>query len=128
VSSINGNYFTYANELLQDVFENVLINGIKYNENPNIEISIGISKQEIDGTNYFRFEFIDNGIGVAEHRKEVIFMSGNRELKGSKGMGLGLSLVNKILQIFKGKIWVEDRIKGDYTKGSKFIILLPEVN
>jgi PAS domain S-box-containing protein len=127
VSSINGNYFTYANDLLQDVFENVLINSIKYNENPNVEISIGISKQKLDGKKYFRFEFIDNGIGVAEHRKEVIFMSGNRELKGSKGMGLGLSLVNKILQIFNGKIWVEDRIKGDYTKGSKFIILLPEV-
>ncbi len=127
VSSIDGNYFTYANELLQDVFENVLINAIKYNENSNIEISIRISKQKIDEKNYFKIEFIDNGIGVAEHRKEVIFKSGNRELKGSKGMGLGLSLVNKILQIFNSKIWVEDKVKGDYTKGSNFIIILPEV-
>jgi PAS domain S-box-containing protein len=127
VSSINGDFFTYANELLQDVFENVLINGIKYNENSNVEISIGISKQEIDGENYYKIEFTDNGIGVADHRKKVIFMSGNRELKGSKGMGLGLSLVNKILQIFNGKIWVEDKVKGDYTKGSKFVIILPEV-
>jgi PAS domain S-box-containing protein len=126
VSSIDGNYFTNANELLQDVFENVLINGVKYNENSNVEISINISKQEIEEKNYFKIEFIDNGIGVAENRKEVIFMSGNRELKGSKGMGLGLSLVNEILQIFNGKIWVEDKVKGDYTKGSKFIILLPE--
>ena len=127
VSSIDGNYFTYANELLQDVFENVLINGIKYNENSKIEISIRISKQEIDEKNYIKIEFIDNGIGVAEHRKEVIFKSGNRELKGSKGMGLGLSLVNKILQIFNSKIWVEDKVKGDYTKGSNFIMILPEV-
>ena len=127
ISSINGNYFTNANDLLQDVFENVLINGIKYNENPNVEISIKISKQEIDEKDYFKIEFIDNGIGVADNRKKVIFMSGNRALKGSKGMGLGLSLVNKILQIFKGKIWVEDKVKGDYTKGSNFIILLPEV-
>lgn len=127
VSSIDGNYFTYANELLQDVFENVLINAIKYNENSNIEISIRISKQKIDEKNYFKIEFIDNGIGVAEHRKEVIFKSGNRELKGSKGMGLGLSLVNKILQIFNSKIWVEDKVKGDYNKGSNFIIILPEV-
>ena len=29
--------------------------------------------------------------------------------------------------IFKGEIWVEDKIKGDYTKGSNFIILVPEV-
>ena len=64
---------------------------------------------------------------MAKHRKEVIFKSGNRELKGSKGMGLGLSLVDKILQIFNGKIWVEDKVKGDYTQGSNFIIILPEV-
>ncbi|MFX1346738.1 MAG: PAS domain S-box protein [Promethearchaeota archaeon] len=127
LSPINGKYFTYANELLQDVFENVLINGIKYNENSNVEILITVSKHKIGKNKYFKLEFVDNGIGVADNRKEVIFMSGNRAFKGSKGMGLGLSLVNKILQIFKGKIWVEDKVKGDHTKGSKFVILLPEV-
>ncbi|MHA2281586.1 MAG: hypothetical protein ACXAC5_12135 [Promethearchaeota archaeon] len=58
---------------------------------------------------------------------KVIFLKGNRELKGSKGMGIGLSLVSKILKIFKGEIRVEDKIKGDYSKGSNFIILLPEI-
>lgn len=43
-----------------------------------------------------------------------------------RGMGIGLSLVDTIVNIFKGKIWVENRIKDDYTKGSKFILLLPE--
>jgi PAS domain S-box-containing protein len=119
--------FTSANELLQDVFENVLINAIKYNENPSIEISIKISKQKVEGKDLLKIEFNDNGIGVSDERKDVIFTSGNRELKGSKGMGLGLSLVSKILNIFKGKIWVEDKIRGDYTKGSNFIIILPEV-
>ncbi len=125
VEGIDDNYFTKANELLQDVFENVLINGIKYNENSEIDISIKASKQIVDEKDFIKIEFMDNGIGVVDDRKEVIFMSGNRELKGSKGMGLGLSLVSKILQIFKGKIWVEDKIKGDYIKGSNFIIILP---
>ena len=124
---VSKKHYTNANELLQDVFENVLINGIKYNENSNIEISIKISKQEVDAKDYIKIEFIDNGIGVFDERKKVIFLSGNRELKGSKGMGLGLSLVSKILNIFNGEVWVEDNIKGDYTKGSNFVILLPEV-
>jgi len=125
--SVSKKHYTNANELLQDVFENVLINSIKYNENSTIEISIKISKQEVDAKDYIKIEFIDNGIGVSDERKEVIFLSGNRELKGSKGMGLGLSLVSKILNIFKGEVRVEDKVKGDYTKGSNFIIILPEV-
>jgi len=124
---VSKKHYTNANELLQDVFENVLINGIKYNENSNIEISIKISKQEVDAKDYIKIEFIDNGMGVSDERKKVIFLKGNRELKGSKGMGLGLSLVNKILNMFNGEVWVEDNIKGDYTKGSNFVILLPEV-
>jgi len=126
--SFEDKIFTNANELLQDVFENILINGIKYNENPTVEISIKISKQKIDLKNYVKIEFIDNGIGVADNRKEVIFKRGHREFKGSKGMGLGLSLVSKILNTCDGKIWIEDKLRGDYTKGSNFVILLPELN
>ena len=91
-----------------------------------IEITVRVSKLKIDKKNHFKFEFIDNGIGVPDNRKEAIFLSGNRELKGSKGMGLGLSLVSKIMQVFNGKIWVEDKVRGDYTQGSNFILLLPE--
>lgn len=41
-------------------------------------------------------------------------------------MGLGLSLVKKIINSYNGKIWVEDRFKGDFKKGSNFIFLIPE--
>jgi len=54
-------------------------------------------------------------------------LRGNKEDKYISGMGLGLSLVVKIVDSYNGKIWVEDKIEGDYTKGSNFIILIPEV-
>ena len=41
-------------------------------------------------------------------------------------MGLGLSLVKKIIESYHGQIWVEDRFEGDYSKGSNFIVLIPE--
>ena len=126
IEGLKGKFNLNANELIQDVFENILINSIKYNENSKIEITVRVSKLKIDKKNHFKFEFIDNGIGVPDNRKEAIFLSGNRELKGSKGMGLGLSLVSKIMQVFNGKIWVEDKVRGDYTQGSNFILLLPE--
>jgi len=117
-----------GNKHLQEVFENTLINGIRYNENKNIEIEVNVSKSLIDEKDFIKMEFVDNGIGVSDERKQIIFKQGNRELKGSKGMGLGLSLVKKILKVFHGKIWVEDKVKGDYTKGSNFVILIPEFN
>ncbi|MCK4370675.1 MAG: PAS domain S-box protein, partial [Candidatus Lokiarchaeota archaeon] len=115
-----------ANDLLQDVFDNILINSIKYNENPTIEIVIKVSKTLVDRKKFIKMEFSDNGIGVPDDRKEIIFKRGNRELKGSKGMGIGLSLVKKIMKGYDGKIWVEDKVKGDYSQGSNFILLIPE--
>ena len=41
-------------------------------------------------------------------------------------MGMGLSLVKTIVDKYGGKIWVEDRVNGDYTKGSIFVIVLNE--
>ena len=115
-----------ANELLLDVFENILINATRYNENPIIEIIIKISKIKIDDARFLKIEFIDNGIGVTDAKKKIIFRNGFKKEKQSKGMGLGLSLVKKIIDSYKGQIWVEDKSKGDFTKGSNFIILIPE--
>ncbi len=71
-------------------------------------------------------EFLDNGIGIQDSRKDIIFKTGFNSKKGGKGMGIGLSLVVIILKIYEGKIRVENRVKGDYYRGSNFILLIPE--
>ena len=116
--------YVKANELLRDVFENILFNAVKYCDNEELKIFIKISRER--DQNYIKLEFKDNGIGIENKRKESIFDKGNKD-KESKGLGFGLSLVKKIVESYKGKIWVEDRIKGDYSKGSNFIILIPEI-
>jgi signal transduction histidine kinase len=120
--------FVTANELIADVFENILVNGIRYNENKVPEINITVSKLKLNGVGYVKLEFKDNGIGVQDSRKEKIFLEGYMDLKGEKGMGVGLSLITKIIKFFNGKIWVEDRIEGNYLEGSNFIVLIPEFN
>ncbi|TFG15169.1 MAG: PAS domain-containing sensor histidine kinase [Promethearchaeota archaeon] len=121
-------YYVFANEFLEDLFDNLLINAIKYNDNTRNEILIKISKAKKYNRNYIKMEFLDNGIGIEDQRKEIIFQRGNREIKGTKGMGLGLSLVKKIVENYKGQIWVEDKVKGDYSKGSNFVLMLPEAD
>ena len=39
-------------------------------------------------------------------------------------MGIGLSLVKIIINSYDGQVWVDNRVMGDHTKGSIFIILL----
>lgn len=118
-----------ANECIIDVFENILINSIKHNNNEQIEILINILRVQQNGGRFVRFEFIDNGIGITDKRKDLILQRHILERKTAlKGIGLGLSLVKKIIDTFNGKIWVESRDPEDYRKGSKFIILIPESN
>ena len=115
-----------ANDLLLDVFENILTNSVLYNKNDPVEIKINISRIKENGKTNIKIEFKDNGVGINEARKKPIFTKNDKKSIGSKGMGLGLSLVAKLIDLCEGKIWVEDRIKGDYTQGSNFIIQIPE--
>jgi len=116
-----------ANNLLLDVFENILFNAVKHNKCPKIEILIRISKWMKNGTNYIKIEFIDNGIGVSNINKERIFKGISHRREKTHGMGLGLLLVKTIIENYNGQIWVEDKVQEDPSKGSNFIILIPEV-
>ncbi len=118
--------FVQANHLLLDVFENILINAIKYNKNPKIEVLTKISKEIKNGNKYVKIEFVDNGIGVPDIMKERIFGGIAPRKNKVHGMGLGLLLVKSIIININGHIWVEDKIENDSSKGSNFIILIPE--
>jgi len=125
VISKNESIYALSNELIDEIFMNLLINAVKYNQSDPIEIKGVFSETLIENQNYIKIEIKDNGIGIPDDKKEVIFEKGHISLKGGKGLGLGLSLVRKILRKLNGKIWVEDKIKGDYSEGSNFIMLLP---
>ncbi len=118
--------YVLCNDLLLDVFENILINSVLYNKNDAVEIEINISRVMENQKSHIKLEFKDNGIGINDTKKNIIFKRNVKKPIGSKGMGLGLSLVAKLLDLCEGEIWVEDKIKGDYTQGSNFIIQIPE--
>lgn len=115
-----------VNDLLLDVIENILINSVRHNSNQLIEIKISMSKTEIKNIKYCKIEIIDNGKGIHDKRKKHIFERKKELDKHNGGLGIGLSLVKKIIDSYKGKIWVEDRVAGNYIEGSKFIVLIPK--
>ncbi|TXT53203.1 MAG: putative Histidine kinase [Promethearchaeota archaeon] len=121
-----------ADAFLKDIFENILLNGIKHNQSENKWIKVRISyeyykeNENIVPTKFVKFEFIDNGIGIPDALKQKIFNRQHRSTISSKGMGIGLSLVKTLIDAFNGKIWVDNLIKNDYTKGSIFTVLIPK--
>ncbi|MFX0007503.1 MAG: sensor histidine kinase [Candidatus Hermodarchaeota archaeon] len=118
--------YVLANELLLDVFENIMMNAIIYNRNEIIQIEVSISEITEIGRKFVKLEFKDNGIGIDDIRKYEILQEKHEKSKNSKGMGLGLSLAAKLVNLYEGHMWIEDRIKGDYTHGSNFVILIPK--
>ncbi len=116
-----------GNELLIDIFDNILNNALKYNANEEeVKVEVNVSKILENDKQYIEFKFSDYGMGVPDDKKKTLFKRSYTEDISKRGMGMGLSLVKKIVDKYGGKIWVEDRVKGDYTKGSIFIVMLKE--
>ncbi len=124
VQAFDTKLFIQANELLTDIFDNLLLNAVKHNIKSSIEITIRMSQKEINGINYLKMEFMDNGIGIKDSVKPNIFKRGYRQDKNVEGMGLGLSLVSQIIKSYQGKISIKDRVEREHTQGSNFIIFL----
>jgi signal transduction histidine kinase len=64
-------------------------------------------------------EVCDNGTGIAEEDRERIFRP-NFTTKGS-GMGLGLAMVQRMVEGAGGRVWFESREGA----GSSFFVALP---
>jgi signal transduction histidine kinase len=67
----------------------------------------------------------DNGPGIPDDMKAKLFQRFKGEGAKSGGHGLGLYLVKTIVDDFGGRVKAGDRVRGDYSKGAKFVLLLP---
>jgi signal transduction histidine kinase len=68
----------------------------------------------------------DNGPGIPDIRKGEIFERLSQVKMKALRTGLGLGLAKIIVESYKGRIRVEDRVQGNYTRGCRFIVMLPE--
>lgn len=115
--------YVLANELLKDIFSNLANNSIKHSmhDKPLI-INMNISTAE---KGYYVVHVEDNGPGICDARKEQIFERLSHGQAQPLRSGLGLGLVKTLVESYKGRIWVEDRVKGDPAQGCRFVVVLP---
>lgn len=113
-----------ANELLKDVFSNIVENSIKHSSGP-LTISIRLATMRRDAAAYYVVSIEDNGPGISDAQKKKVFMSFSQNKEKPTRRGFGLHLVKTLVEIYKGSVWVEDRVPGDHTKGCRFVVMLP---
>jgi len=111
-------------DLLLDAFENILLNGALHNEHKVKKLWIELSNIRKKEKEFLKIEFKDNGIGISDERKKNLFEKSYQKEESSVGMGIGLSLVKKIIKEYGGNIWVKNRVEDDYRQGSNFVVLL----
>jgi PAS domain S-box-containing protein len=113
-----------ANDLLDDVFANIIHNAIKHSTGP-LTIEVHLSTAKIGDQKYALVAIEDDGPGIPDERKSQLFTrSGNSHARAT-GRGLGLHLVRTLVEDFRGKVWAEDRVRDDPSKGTRFVIMLP---
>jgi len=104
---------------LVEILQNLVENAVKYmgeEAEPRIEIDSQQKGAEIV------FSVRDNGIGIEPSDREKIFGLFFKLNPHSEGSGLGLALVKRIVEMYRGRIWVESEGVG---KGSTFSFTLP---
>jgi len=102
------------------LFQNLIENGLKYNDSQKPEVNIS---SKVVGDQY-EIKVADNGIGISEEFRASVFEPFKRlhSNKTYEGTGLGLSICNKIVENHNGDIRIEQTQKE---QGSIFTINLP---
>lgn len=102
----------------QQLFQNLISNAVNYIDKPQGFVEVGCKEEK----KCFTFYVKDNGMGIAKENHEKVFKIFQSLAKNEKATGLGLSIVKKIIDNYKGKIWIESE-KGI---GTTFYVQLPK--
>lgn len=90
---------------LQQVFQNLFSNSIKYNDKAEPQIEIGVT----DKGNLFEFFVKDNGPGISKQDQKRIFElfeTTKNQSSADSSTGIGLNLLKVLVEEQGGKIWV----------------------
>ncbi|MCK9307615.1 MAG: PAS domain-containing sensor histidine kinase, partial [Methanoculleus sp.] len=104
-----------ADDLLSEVFTNLLGNSIKFGE-PDVVVTVRVEEQ--DGDVLVSVE--DTGPGIPDAIKPTLFSRFRKGKSSRSGKGLGLYIVRTLVTRYGGSVRVEDRVPGRPEEGAAF--------
>ena len=108
-----------ATDLLSSVFRNLLTNAVTHNDKPEPEITVTVT----EAGDTVSVAIADNGPGIPDRQKDEIFTRGETGAEGSSSSpssGLGLYLVDVLVEMYNGSVTVTDNDPA----GSVFTVVL----
>ena len=108
---------------LQQVLLNLIRNAIKFTDSGSITVRVA----SVPNREEIQFSVADTGIGVSVELRDRMFerftQVESRSNRQHGGVGLGLSICKQLVELMRGRIWVE----GGQGQGSTFVFTLPLV-
>ncbi len=112
-------------QALRQIIDNLLSNAIKYSPALKQVIVRVLTSQDVSGQRHGRIEIQDEGEGIRTEDLQRLFTKfarlSSRPTGGENSTGLGLSIVKKLVELHKGKVWCE----STPGTGSTFFVELP---
>jgi len=106
---LHGGLEVVATDLLSSVFRNLLNNAVSHNDKPEPEIIVIVE----DNDETVSVAIADNGPGVPDSQKDEIFGRDEMGLESS-GSGIGLYLVDTLVEMYNGSVSLEDRAERSF--------------
>lgn len=114
-------------EFAEEIIFSILSNSAKHTKADEARIAVMISPLEEAGRAFWRISIEDEGTGIPDARKASIANPFETSQKFSRGTGSTISFMSAIARHFGGRLSIEDRIRGDPTKGTRVVVILPSV-
>ena len=107
---------------VNSILRNLIENGIKYS-GPDVHIKICLQSE----SDRHILIVADRGIGIAKGERDKVFEQfyrvGSEDTRKTKGTGLGLFIVHKLIDLHEWKI----NIRSHQPKGTQFVITIPRI-
>jgi len=109
-----------ADDMLGIVFHNILSNSQQFGKE---DLFMEITSRDLP-RGMVEVSVVDNGSGIADDMKPLIF---DRFMKGSdkrSSYGLGLHIVKMLVEAYGGTVWADDRVAGKPEEGAAIRFIL----
>jgi signal transduction histidine kinase len=104
----------FADDMLGVVFDNLFANSLKFG-GPDVEITVSARDA---GGGQIEVSVSDNGPGIPDAMKPLVFDRFAKDSKTRSSYGLGLHIVKMLIEGYGGRVWADDRVSGAPEQGA----------